>query len=1291
MRKFTKLLMFFALCLWGTQGNAQNVTIGPDNGNLIVGQAGGNTDDSGIKRGLYSMWRHEQLALTMTTSDIANLTSAGELFDPSCAIGKYNGKLILAAGQTQTFVVVSLPKGYRITGYRLVLQADLLGQNVRGPHASQDFNICYSEGTTDQCTDNKGAMAFYETPGWSSGCPYPGRTNNTHSLQLDCPDALATASAGTDTQIDPIDDAEKEFVIARTSDDMTNQLHFFFARSCSQYGLSINSFEIFFTAEGSFDADVAPISAGVATDYVQTPFTTSKMDVGQMKLTNNIYNYDYTNVRDLKGYLHIYQDNTCAGGYPEEVDGGQKNIYPLDLNGQGAIAYGNDIFFIEPPTTIKTTSGWKQPIGFRIVGATFEYKYGDAIAASSIDIANGLYIQGRGPNDGNNTTRYLNSSLDFVTVNNQNNRPIWQLDEFGNIWTGTDTDRQYLACYGSSEDERIISLSSAATGAEAKWNLKIDDDNHLYYTDSQGHKFVLNIQRRQEGGAYHNRGYVTVGATNYLATANKLSGTHSVDIPGFTPGSYTLKIYDKTGNALATDPITVSSKSDEGTYTLEGLNNDAVKFEISDLAEGTQALVHVSLELQALNPYINSMDITCHDTPDLFQLTQTFTANDFRVSGGKFIFYIPEEYYEELMTITFDKLYSNYGDNTYYTGTPDQKDGNARYSFVTSQYFMSNPDLYNTDPDASYTTKISTSTAGNIRFKFNNAEDLTPGSTQDYLQEYQFDYDDYIGSDDPDGGVDSEGNPKKGAYISCQLKASDGEMKEGTFYVFTADETRYNIAPSTEWEHRAYAFYRMDVVLEAKTYEPELTWTKVYDKTCYYSGEEDNFPDTDLDTPQGSASTNPMFGLKVTTTEANNGQMGYLTYNSIIQAINTAVSSGNDVDVPKNKNQILYIDCSELNALQVSSTTTGTGSEAQTTTIDMSTLKTGLADNALVFMPKNSTSTLDNVAYLLSGAFYAGKDIVLTDRKPFYSPYEIQVDASNKAIYTRVETLSDKKDVLATVMLPYTLNVSNGVHTNADNTTISLWEMSTSDLSTQNTHDYYGVSYFQKVGGTSTSANVPYLVNMDKQGTQGSDYSFIASQTGGKIFATKTGMTQRTVTSSGYNEGVYKYLYIGTPVTGVAVDVPGSSVSLTPEGSYAGHIYDRAESNAVFYFADNKFLNLYTLKGTKQFLYMYPFRSVYTFEGSFPSVNSLYGLEVSFDDPGNLDAIRDITKAYVPDLAVRSGKGFIEMTSAKDQTVNVFSLNGTSYSRVNMNAGDRKTVTLPAGVYVVNNVKIIVK
>ena len=144
-KQVARLAALLVLLLIGIPAMAQDVHIGPDNGNLIHGIAGGQSTDSGLSKGLYAMWRHEQLALCMTTSDLANLTSGGELADPCDAIGVYDGHLIIAAGQTQTFVVVSLPKGYRITGYRLVLIPNLLNKNVEGPDAASKINSVYKK------------------------------------------------------------------------------------------------------------------------------------------------------------------------------------------------------------------------------------------------------------------------------------------------------------------------------------------------------------------------------------------------------------------------------------------------------------------------------------------------------------------------------------------------------------------------------------------------------------------------------------------------------------------------------------------------------------------------------------------------------------------------------------------------------------------------------------------------------------------------------------------------------------------------------------------------------------------------------------------------------------------------------------------------------------------------------------------------------------------------------------------------------------------------------------------
>ena len=694
------IITFVLLVTGATNGWAQNVTIGPNNGSLITGQAGGNLDDSGIQRGMASMWVHEQLQLTMTTSDIANLTSAGELQDPSCAIDKMtiNGeeRLIIGAGQTQTFMVVSLPKGYRITSYRLVLQPNING------------NVQLHPGRTSWAIGSDDRMKFYETPAWSSGSPYPnGNDLTTHSTTLDCSDyiAVATASDGsTEMRNNNDENRNKEFVIARTNNStvpMTNQLHFFFARATSQYAVSIKSFEIYFTAQGTFDADVLPAESGAAVSVLQSPFSTSKMDIGAVTWneTLNVWRYDFANVRDLIAYNWLYQKDAISGGKPTEGIATNKHIFPVEVDGKGAYAFGNDTYFIEPPTTIHTSTGAEAPIGYRIVGATFDYKWGTPTQGGSKSISNGYQISVTRTSSGGwgqpqtTTTYYLNDNLDFVQLTDENPNPfVWQVDEFGNLFTGTEYKR-YLACFGEG-DRRIISLSSSASGHEATWNLKVDNNGRVYYYSDGQNYYYLHYIMRQEGSTDHLRGYVT---KNYDTNSNDIAsasstGSHNITIPSFTPGAYTLEIFG-TNPDTPVKTVTVNGTANADIYELSGLNNDAVKFRISGLDSDKQALVNVTLKLEALNPYIDKMDVVCHDdinpqtNKPTLELSQPFTASDFSVSGGRFIFYVPQDYSDDLLTFTFSSLYSHYGDNTYYTGTPDQTNETARYSFVTSDYF----------------------------------------------------------------------------------------------------------------------------------------------------------------------------------------------------------------------------------------------------------------------------------------------------------------------------------------------------------------------------------------------------------------------------------------------------------------------------------------------------------------------------------------------------------------------------------------------------------------------------
>ena len=144
--KFTKLITLLALFLIGLQANAQNVTISPTTGNLVAALTGG--QELGFERGWSSMWRHEQLPLTLTVSDEATLTIGGEIANPAGDINKNGNNLILAGGEAaDMYMVLSLPKGYSIRGYKIVLLNNLNGTTFSQTTTTAQNKTLYETGS----------------------------------------------------------------------------------------------------------------------------------------------------------------------------------------------------------------------------------------------------------------------------------------------------------------------------------------------------------------------------------------------------------------------------------------------------------------------------------------------------------------------------------------------------------------------------------------------------------------------------------------------------------------------------------------------------------------------------------------------------------------------------------------------------------------------------------------------------------------------------------------------------------------------------------------------------------------------------------------------------------------------------------------------------------------------------------------------------------------------------------------------------------------------------------------
>lgn len=1297
MKHYFRLVVFILLGLLNTQWILadSSVTVSPTSGNMLAGIAGGNTSESGKVAGFYSTWIHNQLALTVNTSDGAQLTSAGDIADPGCTLTAttYNGStavksenLILANGATQTFMVVSLPKGYRFTGYTIVLQPNLNGVKLTTSSANPANSF---QNTGDHAT------CFYETKKWDAEFKYADDFTQNFTkgtAPLSESECLAVAKNGEDWEMNPDEDADQEFIISReslTPDDMGNRLYFWVGFNTSYYAFTIKSFELRFTAEGTFDAEVAPRTVGEATNYVTSPFTTSKIDLGGIEdrtfssnagsgsgssssssVTRKAYTYE--NVKDVVGYMHLYQENAVDedDGYPVASTG---TITPVEVDGEGHYAFGNNTYYIEPPTTVSTTSGQaEQPIGFRIVGATFKCLWGTETEESTINLGSTCRIY-RNTNNGLTQSLMMGSERsgggNGSSNTNSGDGETWQIDEYGNLYIGSGEYKQYLACYGEG-NTRKLSLGTSPTGDNAKWNLRVMQIGNYYrvYYKSDGNKYYyLYTKLVDEGSKSNYRGFLVSDGVAYpnsipaydpqgdyeaVYSTAPSTGSTELTLPGFNPGKYTLTVYqkdDKDGTKYF-DPIEISSANDPDIkeYTFDGFNNDAVKFMISGLADGKQALVDVTLKLEALDPYIDQMTVVCTD-PNAsidgggkLKMTQTFTAADFTVNGGAFHFILPELCANDDVNITFEDLYSSYGDETY-----ENSDfhGNSRYSFVTSPYFVlydgvDDNGLYsdNYNPDYEYEEKIYTTTAGNQAFTFNNAEFVATNGGS--FVEYPFSVQDYKNA----GGSFNE--------ITLNPNGTDNPSS-GTYYLFTADETRYNIAPTTAWQHRSYAFYQMDVSVEAATYEPKVKFTKIYDKTYY-----------------GAKDTDPFYGVEVTAPYTDGGveKQGYASTKDIFERIENILKPTGDettqrmddfenTDLPDSAKQILYLDFSKLAGI------------FQVTTAenpDMDSYSNSNAANCMIFLPEGSAAPNNNVAYKTkAGTFMAAHDIVLTDKQPFYSPYDIQVAAASKVEYTREVTVDKNGKVQnASLMLPFVVTVdAKGKHTNKDNSYFTLHTMQDNEaLVLKNGSEY---AYFPPVSGASeTKANYPYLVNLESaqlSSTEG--VSFIVNQGGSTIYATNK--ADGTINTDG--------TFTGDASTGHAVDAgeieqTAGTYTFTPVGTYAGQQVPK--QNGIFYFAHDQFVSSLDYAYNAP-INVRPFRAYYNTEKSSTAKMSFFN--ILFED-----GVGDVS----------TGLQEVDASRFVDMNAPVYDLQGRMVARAYRDMAGKN---VQPGLYVVNGVKIIVK
>ena len=1156
---------------------AQTVSISPMTGNVISAASYGTESH---KKNFGGVWIHNQLPMTLITSDESTLTAAGLMkvhANNVSAIEKEN-KLTFISGQGSivNHMSLSLPKGYRFTSYKMVINSNddspvatilkEMDASFTTVHASVSIKNTGSEGVTMQ------------------------RTSMNNS-------------------------------------DMGNILYFKQDHDDAGYGnstIDVVSFVVTFECTDKFNESLQaePDAFTGAVSCLALPFLTNRVDFGPIvKQTVNNYTsfkYDYNNIKDLEADFLLYDEKGVDGGTAVAGTPGDGSIVSVSNDGKFTfIGLKNNTYWLETPTDALTENGQSIPVGYRIVGARLVY----ANSAKHVDFKKGdqIYIT-----DGNG--RYMDSYLKFTP-----NKVVWTYGTDGKVYTKRKNSTYYLAHkYTTTYNNKRSYYLDVTTFS---WNAaKYNTKGLNLFIGSGAETYFVSCNAKGEGVYNYTQGMAVVVNTN----------TTEASSTGFT-----IKIFDKTGTSVVHEGQ-ASAEHPEGELVLEKINNDAIKLQIEGLEKGQKAFVCFQVQLEALNPYIDKMDITCTQPSGEQALKKQYLADDFTIgTDGKVDFGVPSNFGTTGLRFAFDGLHSKSADETYPAG---QEGEYSRFHFVKSEYYnLIGENLQAHRSEAAkydYAKKIRVDVAGDKAFYCNNSDKFragTAGSGTFSYEEYRYSNAAY--------------NTQGGQWKEMVASSGDDYVKR---YIVVCDETRYNIAPTTTPRHAIYAYYSTDLKLTTVDYTPEITYTKVYDDAVIPAGPDKNYyVGATLQLRDKAGSLLPE-------------GTGYAYTKQIIDQINADIAA-HKTNAPVDAKHILYFDASNVNSLLFSSNNEAWG--------QLEDLKSKLGKNALIFLPTGVTDNHDNVASKsLSGDdFIADNNIVLEDQWPFFSPYDIRINAANEVSYKRFVANNNDTKQWVSIVLPFTVAVNTeGQYINEDDKCdFTFFKMnptnafSKSNSSGELIFTDINAHFSPYTGVETTQPNDAYIVRIDRAEMTEKDAKlmFILRQRGSTIVKTPMSRTIQGTASSG--------------------TIDGQNIDLTPQATFSGAEVDKTKG--IFYFNKDKFVSSLALDMSNT-VKVLPFRSYYDCTGTSTGKRNIRYINISLEPNNATTDIQEVTsKATNAGFVFSSQAGQLTVKATKDLRVNVRNVSGQTIDVKALKAGESHSVKLPSGIYVVNGTKVMVR
>ncbi len=1152
----------------GMAAAAQTVSISPKTGNVI--SAASYSGESHL-RDFGGVWVHNQLPMTLVTSDKSDLMESGMMKEHANNVGVVDGCLVFASGESASIVnhmSLSLPKGYRFTSYKIVMDYE---KDSKAPSTFREMDGTFTKEKQKVVVGNNATNVSMQRTS----------LNNT---------------------------------------DMGNILYFYQEHTNGMARVKVTSFVVTFECTDKFNES---LHAGVTklanpVSCIALPFLTNRVDYGPIEKQTvkdyTSFKYDYNKIKDLEADFLLYDEKGVVGGTAVADTPGDGSIVSVSNDGQFTfIGLKNNTYWLETPTDALTENGKSIPVGYRIVGARLVY----ANSAKHVDFKKGdqIYIT-----DGNG--RYMNHSLEFTA-----NKVVWTYGTDGKVYTKSGYNTYYLAHnYTTNNNKRSYYLDVTTFS----WNAAVYNTKGLNLFIGSGAETYF-VSCNADGKGVYNYAQGMAVVVNTITTEASSTG-------------FTIKIFDKTGTTVEHEGQ-ASAEHPKGDLVLEKINNDAIKLQIEGLKEGQEAFVCFQVQLEALNPYIDKMDITCTQPSGGQALKNQYLADDFTIgTDGKVDFGVPSNFGTTGLRFAFDGLHSKSADETYPAG---QVGKYSRYHFVKSDYYNlidENLQAHRSEAaDYDYTKKVRVDVAGDRAFYCNNSDKFKAGTTGSgtfYYEEYRY--------------TNAAYNTQGGQWNEMVANSGDNYVKR---YIVVCDETRYNIAPTTTPRHAIYAYYSTDLKLTTVDYTPEITYTKVYDDAVIPTGPDKHYY------------VGATLQLKDKTGSLLPEGTGYAFTKQIIDQINDDIAA-HKTNAPVDANHILYFDASKVNSLLFSSNNAAWG--------QLEDLKRKLGMNALIFLPTGVTDNHDNVASKsLSGDdFIAENNIVLEDQWPFFSPYDIRINAANEVSYKRFVANNNDTKKWVSIVMPFTvaINAETGQYTNEDDKCdFTFYKMdATNAFSKPNPSGIFTDidAHFSPCTGVSTTQpNDAYIVRIDRAEMTEKDAKlmFILRQRGSTIVKTPEGRTIQGAASSG--------------------TVNGQNVVLTPQATFSGAEVDKTQG--IFYFNKDKFVSSLALEMSNT-VKVLPFRSYYDCTGT--GTRNICYINISLEPNNDPTDIQEVTTdATNAGFVFSSQAGQLTIKATKDLRVSVRNVSGQTIDVKALKAGESHSVKLPSGIYVVNGTKVMVR